>query len=192
MQDDTTNGSEIFRPQALSRLASADDLDRYIRVTRPSGWVVLIASLCLLLGIGIWSVAGSIPTTKTFSGILSETDVVCWVDETTYQRMRQGNVQARVADVGSTEVLYDNIPLSSAEILKFLSNEYLAVSGDYLSTVITSYDWNYLVFVTLESEVPQNERIKNDGDDSIDAFYFVPVEITTSETRPIDLLLGKG
>ena len=185
MQDDTTDVKDIFRPQALSRLASADDLDRYIKVTRPSGWVALLASLSLMVGIGIWSVTGTIPTTKSFTGILSGRDVVCWVDEATFERVRQGNVSARVANVNSTEVMHDDIPMSSAEVIQYLGS-------DYLSTVATTFDWNYLLFITLEGDVPQSDRVDDQYEDSLTTERVVPVEITTSEIRPIDLLLGRG
>lgn len=38
MADTQGEGASIFRQSAMSRIASADDLDKYIKVTNPSAW----------------------------------------------------------------------------------------------------------------------------------------------------------
>jgi len=60
----------IFRKVALDRLASPEQLDQLMQVTRPQGWLALAAIVFLLVAAGIWSVVGSIPTEAAGEGIL--------------------------------------------------------------------------------------------------------------------------
>ena len=53
MADTQGEGASIFRQSAMSRIASADDLDKYIKVTNPSAWAVLLASVLLIAGLAI-------------------------------------------------------------------------------------------------------------------------------------------
>ena len=52
--------SSIFREKSLNKVNQPEDLNDYIRVTRPSVWIVLIATILLLIGIVAWMVFGSI------------------------------------------------------------------------------------------------------------------------------------
>lgn len=58
-------GSSIFNEQSRNRLQSPDDLDRYIRVTSPSVWVVLGAVIALVMGLLAWGIFDSVSTTIT-------------------------------------------------------------------------------------------------------------------------------
>ena len=41
----------LFRKEAMNRITSPDQLNDYLRVTRPSVWVVLVAVILLICGI---------------------------------------------------------------------------------------------------------------------------------------------
>ena len=62
--------SKIFRKIALERMASPEQLDHLIQVTRPQGWLALGAAFFLLGAAGVWSVKGAIPTEAIGKGIL--------------------------------------------------------------------------------------------------------------------------
>ena len=62
--------SKIFRKIALERMASPEQLDHLIQVTRPQGWLALGAVVFLLGAAGVWSVKGAIPTEALGKGIL--------------------------------------------------------------------------------------------------------------------------
>lgn len=62
--------SKIFRKIALERMASPEQLDHLIQVTRPQGWLALGAVFFLLGAAGVWSVKGAIPTEALGKGIL--------------------------------------------------------------------------------------------------------------------------
>lgn len=55
--------NQIFRKKSLDRVSSPDQLDDYIRVTRPSVWAVFAAIVALLIGACVWGVLGYLDTT---------------------------------------------------------------------------------------------------------------------------------
>jgi HlyD family secretion protein len=61
---------QIFRKVALERLASPEQLDTLMEVTKPRSWVGLAGLGFLLLVTVVWGVAGSIPTNVDGQGIL--------------------------------------------------------------------------------------------------------------------------
>lgn len=52
--------SSIFRQKSLDRVSSPEQLNDYIRVTKPSVWLVLLALIVLLAGLLIWSIFGTV------------------------------------------------------------------------------------------------------------------------------------
>ena len=52
----------IFRPAALARLSSPEELDRLLQVTTPRGWLALAGIGVLLLTAVLWSLFGKLPT----------------------------------------------------------------------------------------------------------------------------------
>ena len=57
---DKQRGSGIFREKSLERVSSPEELNDYIRVTTPSVWIVLAATVALLLGMLAWSIFGRV------------------------------------------------------------------------------------------------------------------------------------
>ena len=53
-------GSELFRKKSIERVSTPEKLNDYIRVTTPSVWVVLIATVILMVGILAWGVFGRV------------------------------------------------------------------------------------------------------------------------------------
>ncbi len=45
----------IFREKSIERISSPDDLGEYLRVTKPSVFVILIATLLIVGGLLVWS-----------------------------------------------------------------------------------------------------------------------------------------
>ena len=50
----------IFREKSLERISTPEQLNDYIKVTKPSVWVVLIASILLIAGALVWAIFGKI------------------------------------------------------------------------------------------------------------------------------------
>lgn len=58
----------IFRKKSLDRVTSPEQLNDYIKVTTPSVWLILIATLILIVGVVVWAVFGRIQV-KTETGV---------------------------------------------------------------------------------------------------------------------------
>lgn len=97
-----------FRRIALDRLASPDDLDRVLRVTRPHSWILLLA-LCMVMGTAVlWSAVSIVPLRVSGPGILLRSgglfSVVSMIDGRLADlsvgvgdTVREGQVIARIA-----------------------------------------------------------------------------------------------
>ena len=58
----------IFRQKSLDRVASPEQLNDYIKVTTPSVWLILFATIILIVGTLFWAVFGRIQV-NTDTGI---------------------------------------------------------------------------------------------------------------------------
>jgi len=61
---------QIFRPAALERMSSPEQLDRLMPVTSPRGWVALSALGIIFLATFLWGLFGAVYTTAEGKGIL--------------------------------------------------------------------------------------------------------------------------
>ncbi len=50
----------IFRDKSLKRISNPEQLNDYIKVTTPSVWLILFATLILIFGTLFWAVFGTI------------------------------------------------------------------------------------------------------------------------------------
>lgn len=62
--------SELFRPSALSKLSSPEQLDQLVTYADPKAWIALATLLGLLLLALLWGIFGSVPTRIEGQGIL--------------------------------------------------------------------------------------------------------------------------
>lgn len=176
-----------MKGRAMNRIASADELDHYIKVTNPSAWVVVVAALLLIAGIVVWAVVAIVPVTVNATGFTikapesGKTLVICYVDKSTADKIRESGAKATVGNVEATAVSVAPTPLSSAEIAKALDTDF------YLDALHLS-DWNYEVTIEPAAEPDR-------GNYTVMSVYgessLVPVSITVSEKRPINIVLGK-
>ena len=63
-------GRQIFRQAALDRLSSPEQLDQYVAITDPRGWIALSMFVVLLVAILGWAFLGEIPDQVEGVGIL--------------------------------------------------------------------------------------------------------------------------
>jgi len=63
--------NQIFRQKSLDRVSSPEELDKYIKTTSPSLWVLLVAIIILLFGIIVWGVNGKIESCIT-TGLVAD------------------------------------------------------------------------------------------------------------------------
>jgi len=67
--------SEIFRQKSLDRVSSPENLDKYIRTTSPSLWLLLSIVIVILIGVIVWSAFGKIDSASII-GCRAENGIV--------------------------------------------------------------------------------------------------------------------
>lgn len=77
MADNNTNNS-IFREKSMDRISSPESLNDYIRVTSPSVWIALLATLVLLAGMLTWSIFGKVKVQQK-DGTVKEVHPITYV-----------------------------------------------------------------------------------------------------------------
>lgn len=58
----------IFRQKSLDRISSPEEIDNYMKVTRPSLWLTLGVIVLLLAALILWSVTARIEATTVSDG----------------------------------------------------------------------------------------------------------------------------
>lgn len=187
MTETSANTDGAFRRSAINRVASADELDHYIKVTNPSAWVVITAALLLIAGIIVWALVAIVPITVNTTGVtvndynLDKPMVVCWVNKSTAQKIQESGAKASIDGVKAKKVLLSQEPMSASEVARFLGSDFYIESIDL-------DDWNYLVTIEPGGDLPQpNFTVETQIGDA----KLVPVSIVVAESRPINIVLGK-
>lgn len=163
--------SSIFNKKAADKLRNPDDLERHIRVTNPSIWVVLGACAALLAGLLVWGFFGAVTTSVSATGSVVDGQAMCFlgVDSiskvTTDDTANFGGVSMRVSEVSE-------VPLSRDEA-------YEELHSDYLASALMPGDWAYQI--NFEGDASElTEGIPQD------------VSIMVERVSPISLILKGG
>ena len=172
MADTQGNGASIFRQSAMSRIASADDLDKYLRITNPSAWAILLAAVLLVAGLLIWSTTAVIPTTVSVTGLMADGTVSCWVTKDVAEKIEAGEASALVLDEPASIIEVSNTPWSKAELTEYLDSDYLVDS-------VAVEDWNFPVTIAVPKGLETESTARP-----------VPVSITVSQKHPINLIFA--
>lgn len=70
----------IFRKNSIEKVSSPNQLNEYIRVVRPTAWIVLSAIIIFLLGVVIWGIFGTVETTIPAVAVCEGGKVVCYTN----------------------------------------------------------------------------------------------------------------
>ena len=158
----------IFNKKATEKLRSPDDLDKYVRVTNPSVWVLLAACAALLAALLAWGIFGTVATSVSSTGVCGFGNTMCLLSAEDTARVHVGDA----ANVGGESMKVSSIsatPASREEIKKRLKSDYLAAS-------LMKEDWAYIVtFEGDSSELPTGVPLS--------------VNITVERIAPIELII---
>lgn len=69
----------IFRKASVDRVNSPEQLNEYIRLMKPSIWVMLGAVVVLLVGIIVWSIFGTIYTKIQVGAVTADGKTQCYI-----------------------------------------------------------------------------------------------------------------
>lgn len=73
------SGNSIFRKSSLDRVSSPEQLNEYIKISHPSVWLILGAIIILLIGVCVWSVFGTLTSTKRAVMVVHGNKADCYV-----------------------------------------------------------------------------------------------------------------
>lgn len=181
--------SSIFNQRATEKLRSPDDLDKYVRVTNPSVWVILAACIALLAGLLVWGVFGAVTTSVSTTGTVVTLDeskvssamgidsqlpdkkvAVCFLSAEDVANVDVGEE----ADVGG-----QTMKVSWVSPIPASPDEWDGLIGsDYLVKALFQGDWAYPV--SFEGDVSKLEE-----------GVPIKVTITTERIAPISLILNR-
>lgn len=170
-------GSAIFRDTALRKMTSADDLDRYVKVTNPSAWVLVGAVAALIVAALIWGSTASLPIISTTTGVIKNGEIVCFLpfgDSPSATEIATTDCKVTASGYDAKIISIDPDPYSEREVAEILD-------CDYAFKTLYAAEWNYKVVV----EAPDIlfETGWEEGND-------VPIQITTKEVAPLVYLFG--
>lgn len=108
--------SSIYRKRALDKLASPEDLDRLLRVTRPGTWLVL-GAFGLVLGAALaWGIFGRITTRLELAGTLTLSNPVTLVTAQDTGYVSQLDVESGDVVFSDQVMAYITTPAGPVEV----------------------------------------------------------------------------
>ena len=159
----------IFNKKATEKLRNPDELDKYLRVTNPSVWVILAACIALAAGLLSWGFLGSVTTSVSATGVVENDSAMCFLGTEDAVKVHVGD-SAYVGGESMKVSEISAVPVSKGEAGSILIS-------DYLVSTLVQGDWAYWVMF--------------EGDTS-DLVEGVPLEtrIVVERVAPISLILG--
>ena len=83
--------TEVFKnKKALERITAPEQLTDYLRVTNPGIWALLTAIICLLVGLCVWSMAGTLETVSDGVAVVENGQAVIMATNGTNGEIRSG------------------------------------------------------------------------------------------------------
>ena len=73
--------NSLFREKAYKKTLSPEQINDYIKTTRPSVWLTLSAIILLVLGIVVWGVCGKVEITIASVTVCEDGKSYCYISE---------------------------------------------------------------------------------------------------------------
>lgn len=87
----------LFRKSTIDRVNSPEQLNEYIRVAKPSVWIILAAVILLLAGVLIWGIFGNIETTVEADVSVEKGETFCFVLPEQAEKIEEG-MEVRIGE----------------------------------------------------------------------------------------------
>ena len=161
----------IFRKASMEKISSPEQLNDYIRISRPGIWIALAAAFVLLASVFIWSVTGSLSVSVSAAGIARGGFLVCYLPPEEAEKLSEGMAaEIEAAGTGSVSAVA-RTPLSEQEAAA-------SVEGDYAVYALNLGDWNVPVSIKTDAALEEGQVYR--------------VSIATGSIRPAAFLLNQG
>jgi len=125
--------NRLFKQSSVKRLSSPEKLNDYIQVSSISSWMLLGAALSLVLGMLIWGFFGELTMSESFSGVVQEGTLRCYVSSAVSAVLETGTevsiapmtAEEEVEVVSGRIVDIADYPLSYEEASEGIESDYL-------------------------------------------------------------------
>jgi len=77
----------IFREKSVDRVSSPEQLDKYIKTTTPSVWIIFFAIIILLAGVIVWATVGNLKTYSEVGIKVSNNEAIVFIKEADYEKI---------------------------------------------------------------------------------------------------------
>lgn len=132
----------IFNEKAYEKLRNPDDLDKYVRVTKPSAWVALAGCIILLVGLLVWGIFGTVSTNvDTQCVTIPSGEVICLISSDNIEGVTVGDPVSTESSRGYISRV-GGLPLSRTEVRDL-------VQSDFLTDTLmgAGQNWAFVVYV---------------------------------------------
>ncbi len=151
------SSNTIFRKSSLDRVSSPEQLNDYIKVSRPSLWLVLVAVIVLLIGVCFWGLFGTLTTTREAMALVQDGKSICYVTPEVAKSLAPG-MEVRISDSAGEIISVASTPM---EITADFDTYALYLSGikagDWVVPVtidVSAQDGVYMGEIVLETISP--------------------------------------
>lgn len=133
---------DLFRKEAVDRVASPEQLNDYIHVTSPAIWMALAGIILILVGAIVWGIFGSVYTTISGAGTAYNRNLVLYI---------------KTDDRASVRVGMDITVNEQKTVVREISSEPVKIPADVSEYVLESAglsagQWAYEVQADTELE----------------------------------------
>jgi hypothetical protein len=164
--------NNLFKKSSMERISSPEKLNDFIKVANPAGWMVLAASLSVVLGLLIWGIFGRLNETVQFNGCLKDGQLICYTEGSLAGKLEQG-MKATIFPQGSGET-FDGCILTVAEHPLSFDEASRFITSDYMLASLGITGWN--IPVAVETDAPLYEGV------------VYTVTVVTDTYRPIEMV----
>ena len=165
--------SPVFNPKAIKATSSPDDLEKTVKVTTPTVWLILIACTALLIGLLAWGIWGTVNNTVSCTGLWKDGAVVCLLTKKEVKQIHKGDA-ADVSGIKGTVEKIASLPLSKDEAADYTGSAYM------VEEMMTG-KWGFLVQLKMQFGKKERKILNGTTD---------PVQITTAQISPISAILN--
>lgn len=92
LRNDTNMEEELFRKQSLDKIKNPEELNDYLKVTKPGVWILLVSLILLLAGALVWSIFGSIDVTIETDVCIKNNEIKCYIADEDCSYVTEGMV----------------------------------------------------------------------------------------------------
>ena len=127
------NTETIFRQKSVDRVSSPEELDKYLKVTSPTVWVVLIGIILILVGAIAWSTMGRLKTYANVGCAVEKHIAYCYVNEEDGAKVQPGMIIEIPSEEAEIEIIsYDTEGLNITDSYSYLQHLVGVTSEDYV------------------------------------------------------------